>query len=72
MMDNKTFLMHEPRKVADLGTTPFTLEAHDKIIQIEALRNAVDRVRKEFKVSQGGSDTIDRVCAAILAGEVKE
>ena len=41
---------------------------------IEADRQKVreecaDRVRAEFKVSKGGSNTIDRACAAIMGGK---
>jgi len=32
----------------------------------ETARKCADAVRKEFRVAEGGSDTIDRVCSAIM------
>jgi hypothetical protein len=36
----------------------------------QARKEAADRVRKEFGAQEGGSNTIDRVCVAILGDSV--
>ena len=42
------------------------LKEHDKTVADHARKEAAERVRKVMNVSEGGSDTIDKICAAIL------